>query len=319
MTTATSGGRPATRFLVDGTEYGGGPATFCFDGMAVAVCTADPEEVRRLLPSPLLHPVRWFNGRAVVIVAASGQVMTIGEMPPVRFAEVSMAALVTYGRSRAVPVLPVAGALLPFLGGALDRRYRTGMHSLPGATTNRVAAEVIRLLFGLPEQVAAVREDRSPDRLRFTATDPDGALILDLEVPAGGRVTPVDQDGCDYFVAGAHLIRSPYSQTGPQAFRLGGSKARLRLGQHPLADQLRRIGLSPRPLMTIVQHGLVQTVDRAPERLAPAAQPPPAPAAAEPLIAPMVIGHEDGHEETVDQLLDQLPFDAAGTFERASG
>ena len=120
MTTATTGNGPATSFLVDGTEYGGGPATFCYDRLAVAAFTADPVAVARLLPSPLLHPVGWFNGRAVVIVAAGGQVMTIGEMPPVRYAEVSMAAFVTYGRSRAVPVLPVAGALAPSCKNSVD-------------------------------------------------------------------------------------------------------------------------------------------------------------------------------------------------------
>ena len=315
MTTATTGGRPATRFVVDGTEYGGGPATLSFGRLAGAVFTADPAAVGRLLPSPLLHPVRWFNGRAVVIVAAGDTVMRIGALPPFRVAEVDCAAMVTYGPSRPVPVLPVAGALLPLVGGAVDRRYRAGLWPLAGISTNRVAAEVSRLLFGLPKQVASVREDRSPDRLRFTATDPSGALILDLEVPAGGRASPVDQVGYDYFVAGSALVRSTNHDTGSQAVQLGGSRARLRLGQHPLADPLRRIGLSPRPLMAIVGHPYSQTVDRAPERLAPATQPPPAPAAAEPVIAPMVIGHEDGHEETVDQLPDGLPFNASGTFE----
>lgn len=319
MAAATTGGRPATRFLVDGTEYGGGPATQAFDRVAVVVCTADPLEVARLLPSPLLHPVRWINGRAIVAIAAGDQVMTIGALPPLRVAEVDYAALVTYGPAGAFPVLPLAGALLPLVGGAIDRRYRMGVCPLAGISTNRAAAEISRLMFSLPKQVAAVREDRSSDRLRFTATDPGGGQILDLEVPAGGRATPVDPVGYDYFVAGSHLIRSQYSQTGSQAVRLGGSTARLRLGQHPLADQLRRIGLSQRPLMTIVQRSRSETYERPPERLAPAEAAPLEPTAADPLIAPMVIGHEDGHEETVHQLLEQLPFDAAGTFERASG
>lgn len=315
MAMATSGGRPATRFLVDGTEYGGGPLTHALDGLAIAVFTADPGEVARLLPSPLLHPVRWFNGRAVVAVAGEDVVTTIGELPPIRYANMLVAAMVTYGRSRAVPVLPVAGALLPLVGGAVDRRYRMGICNVAGVTTNRVAAEVLRLLFGVAVPVAAVREDRAPDRMCFAATEPGGAQILTLEVPAGGRATPIDQIDYDYFVAGSHLVRLPFPTSGSQAVRLGGTSARLHLGQHPLADQLRRIGLSPRPLMAIVRRSVTETVDAPPERLAPAKVAPLEPAAADPVIAPMVIGREDGREESVDQLLDGLPFDASGTFE----
>jgi hypothetical protein len=319
MTAAATGGRPATRFLVDGKAYGGGRLTHSLDGLAIAVFTADPGEVARLLPSPLLHPVRWFNGRAVVAVAGEDVVTTIGALPPIRYADILVAAMVTYGRSPALPVLPVAGALLPLVGGAVDRRYRMGICNVAGVTTNRVAAEVLRLLFGVAVPVAAVREDRSPDRMRFASTDPGGAQILSLEVPAGGRATPIDQIDYDYFVAGSHLVRLPFPTSGSQAVRLGGASARLHLGQHPLAERLRSIGLSPRPLMTIVRRSVTETVDRPPERLAPAEAATLEPAAAGPLIAPMVIGHENGRQETVDQLLDQLPFDAAGTFQSAGG
>jgi hypothetical protein len=60
---------------------------------------------------------------------------------------------------------------------------------------------------------------------------------------------------------------------------------------------------------------LSETVDRPPERLAPAEAAPLEPTAKDPVVASMVIGHEDGRDETVDQLLDQLPFDPAGTFD----
>ena len=72
--------------------------------MAQVLLTAEPGEVARLLPSPLLHPVRWFTGRAVVAVAGEDIVMTIGELPPIRYANILVTAMVTFGRSPAVPM-----------------------------------------------------------------------------------------------------------------------------------------------------------------------------------------------------------------------
>ena len=231
MTTPTAGATTATRFMVDGKEFGGGPVTLSMGRAAGAVFTADPERVARLLPSPLLHPVRWFNRRALVLVAAGDhEAISIGGLPPVRSSEISAAVMVTHGRSGALPVLPTVGALLPLVGGAFDRRYRMGLFNFGGFTTNRVAAEVERLLFSMPMQVAPVREERSPGRLRFTATDPAGAPILDLDVEVGGRESPADASAYDYFVADSHLVRRTSRQTGSQAVRLGASAARLQLG-----------------------------------------------------------------------------------------
>ena len=133
-----------------------------------------------------------------------------------------------------------------------------------------MAAEILRPNFGPDPQVCAIREDRGRDRLRFTAADAANGHIISLDVPVGGRSTPAEAPSSNYFVTGPHLQRSTGHQSGSQSVRLGRSTARLHLGQHRLAERLRGIGLSTRPLMTIVQRDVTVTLDRPPERLAPA-------------------------------------------------
>lgn len=300
--------------MVDGQEFGGGLLISAFGQQAAAWFTADAGQVARWLPSPHLHPVRWFDGRALLMVDAGDWVTTIGALPPVRFAAINVAAMVTCGRSRGVPVLPLA-ALLPLVGGVMDRRYRSGTCYLDSLVTNRAAAEINRALFGAPGSVASVREDRAAGRLRFTATDRTGADILSLDVAAAGRAKPSHQAVSTCVVADTHLIRLPERISGQQTMHLGPRSARLRLGRHPLAEQLRGLGLSTRPLLAFAMTAGTVTIDHGAERLGPADHPPAAPTAPTPIAAPMVIGHADGRVETVDQLLDPLPFDAAGTFE----
>lgn len=122
MAIAGSGSRLATNFLVDGREYGGDRFTSAFEWSAVALFTADAASVARRLPFWELHPLRWFGGRALLWMDAWERTLTVGDLPSVRFGQVYLLALVTYGRSAAPPVLPAA-AMLPVVGDAVARRF----------------------------------------------------------------------------------------------------------------------------------------------------------------------------------------------------
>lgn len=301
---------------MDGTEFGGAPATFTCDRYALAFFTADAGEVARRLPSPRLHPLRWFDGRAAMFVSALDVTIRIGELPPIRAAEMNVAAMVTYGRSRPLPVIPLLGVVKPpLVGGPVNNRYHPGQVYLAAFGTNRIDAEINRLLFGAPGSVRPIRQDRSPDRWRFTATDGDGTEILSLEVPAGGRAIPVDQVVHTYLVRGPTLLRLPEHETGAEALCLGRPAARLGLGRHPLADNLRALGLSTRSPAAVVSPSVTVMLDQAPHDLGLADQPPVQATAREPIMSAMTIVEEDGDEELVDQWPQRLPFDAAGTFE----
>jgi hypothetical protein len=113
-------------------------------------------------------------------------------------------------------------------------------------------------------------------------------------------------------------VRWTLRDQGRAAMRVGSSGARLRLGDHPLAAQLRSLGWSATPLLVGVGADGVLTGELTPQPIGPAGPPPP-PAPRQPTEAPVVVALDDGREETVDQMLDRLPFSAAGTFEQPSG
>lgn len=98
MATEGSDDRVATRFLVDGEEYGGGRFTSAFDRFAIALFTADAAAVTARLPSRELHPLRWFNGRTLLWMDAWDRTLTVGDLPPVRYGQVYLLSLVNYWR-----------------------------------------------------------------------------------------------------------------------------------------------------------------------------------------------------------------------------
>lgn len=316
MSAAVEGTGTATRFVVDGIPFGGGPAVYSYSPYVELVLTADAEQVARRLPSRHLHPMLWFNGRALVIVSAADCVLRVGDVPPFRFGGVYLVAMATYGSVTAPPVLPLAGQGLPLIGDIVDRRYRPGVVFLASVVTNRVAAEIPRLWFGVPALVGAIRHQRAADRHCVTATDPTGAAIIGVEAATGGRATSVEQVGRTYHGHGPALVAQSERLEGRLSMRWGAKSGQLRLGQHPWASQVLSLSLSTRPLLTRVQSTCTGTIDQAPVRLGPADNQQPVPAT-DPHTReqPLVICDENSQDVAAEQMLDGLPFEAAGRFE----
>ena len=99
--------------------------------------------------------------------------------------------------------------------------------------------------------------------------------------------------------------------------RMGGSSARLDLGQHEWAQLAGDLGMSTRPTFSMTWADGSETMTHL-ERIGDADHHSASPIAPEPVQALFVIQKEDGSEEVVDQQLDRLPFNAAGRFEAAA-
>jgi hypothetical protein len=105
----------------------------------------------------------------------------LGSLPPIRSLDVYASIGGTFGPRPAPPVLPL------LLGGTpIGVKYAVGGHWLVWLTTNRVTREVFSRLLGLDAVLVDAREERRPNRTRFTFTDAD-RLILDLDVHLGTR------------------------------------------------------------------------------------------------------------------------------------
>ncbi len=190
---------------------------------------------------------------------------------------------------------------------------------LASIVTNRVAAEMGRVLLGAPSALGAIRQERRRDALRVTATDADGEA-LSLDVHTGGRTQPVDMLGFAYSARGADLLRqSNQAVASRQSMRLGRSSARLDLGHHGWAQLARDLGMSARPTMSLTWADGSETMTQL-ERLGDAdhrSAPPTAPD--HPVQVPFAIREEVGSEQVIDQQLDQLPFRATGRFDPTPG
>jgi len=308
MTSATTIGSLGTRLTVDGHEYGGGRTEMLIRDSVLAGFTAEPRAVECLLPSDRLHPVRWFNGRALVSVLYADWLMRLEGLPPVRFGEVGVGAMVTFGDKPAPRVVPLyAGAGRPSLG----------HWWLCTAVTNNVAREVFATAWGEWSFIAPVHVERGRDGLRCRVEDRHG-LWLELTASRTSKVRTSEDALISYGRRDDWLIAVHEHATMRSGTGKPGS-ARLQLGRHPYAELIRGLGLGDaaaftRPMAAESEPSL-SAFDEFVDILGPARHTEPAPTdlhdGAE---APFRITHPDGTTELVDQNLAQLPFPANAPF-----
>lgn len=192
---------------------------------------------RRLLPGPELDVVELLPGRAVLTIACIDyRDNDLGD-----YNEVSLALFVRRRDERAG---------VPWLGAALDlvrNRLATWIWKLP--VDQRFTCEAGRGIWGFPKTVEDIRFDDRAGR-RSCRLAMDGRHVLTIafhragarRLPDAGMVTYTWIDGALHatrFVSGADGV----------GIRLGG--AELALGDHPLAGELRALGLPRRALMAV--------------------------------------------------------------------
>ena len=158
-------------FSVDGVAVESGPYRAVVHRLVGGVFTADAAAVRYLLPSSRLHPLRFVPGRTLVMVNCTDADWYLGSLPPVRCANLLIAAVATPGDRPGPWVTPI-------LTDAAAIRHRAGLVVLASISTSRVLSEANRAVLGWPGLVADVRNDQKPGLERFVATDPDGELIV---------------------------------------------------------------------------------------------------------------------------------------------
>ena len=191
--------------------------------------------VRRLLPTPRLHPAEWWPGRAICVIA----VVEYKDNDLGTYNEVGVNFLVTHGTR---PVAPLVG----LVRASRQRTLGAYVHRLPVTTT--FSRDAGRDIWGFPKTVSAITFADDGERRRCRL-DADGVHVLTLGARRGGRrsFADVPQDAYTWRDGALYRIPSTMSADGV-GFRLGG--AELTLGAHPFADELRALGLPHRALGT---------------------------------------------------------------------
>jgi hypothetical protein len=207
---------------------------------------------RRLLPGDALDVVELLPGRALLSVGAIDYRQNdLGD-----YNEIAIALFV---RER------LARPRVPYLGTLLDlarQRIATYIHRLP--VNQGFTREAGCRIWGFPKTLDEIEIETPPGRFLCTWVK-DGRHVFTFSVPRGGARSLPEMPLTTYsFIEGvAHRTRFTTAADGV-GVRLGG--AELRLGDHPIADELRALGLPRRALMTTWMEHMRASFE-APEKL----------------------------------------------------
>ncbi|MFM7735276.1 MAG: acetoacetate decarboxylase family protein [Alphaproteobacteria bacterium] len=159
------------------------------------------------------------------------------------YGEVSMAFFVRPAGERASLPVPWLGNAVDFLRGGLG----TWIWKLP--VDQSFTCDAGSGIWGFPKSVERIEFEDTEGR-RTCRLDMDGRRVLSLEVPRGGTRTMPDAPMTTWTRIDGRLHRTTFvSGASEVGFSLGG--AALELGSHPLADELRSLGLPKRPLLCV--------------------------------------------------------------------
>ena len=188
------------------------------------------DAVSAALPSDEIQPLRWFDGRAAVQVAALryDEITGLVDGETARlapYAEVAISALVT--RHAAPPGV-----------GMLASEQLGGGFVLDLPVTTAEARDLGREVYGSPKFVADMDFVDGPAEQRVTLSE-GGSRILDLGVRPRGRVTRARRPWRMYSALGGELLETSARMRGFRRGRTGRGGADLTLGDHPVAQRLR--------------------------------------------------------------------------------
>ncbi len=181
------------------------------------------EAINGLLPTPKLRPVEHSPGQTAIIVTAN-EFHRLKTSSP--YNELAIAIPVVYEPESAA----LAGVYLLYLPVSTEMARWYGADAL-----------------GLPKFVASITFEDLPDASCCTLRA-DGREILALEVPH----LPTEREEWNMLLFGVldeRLVQTPWRVRGQRGVADGGAvRARLTLGDHAIADELRALGIGSDPI-----------------------------------------------------------------------
>ncbi|MBW2497457.1 MAG: acetoacetate decarboxylase family protein [Deltaproteobacteria bacterium] len=104
-------------------------------------------------------------------------------------------------------------------------------------------------IWGFPKTIERIDFDYSREGRFHGYLEMDGEKVFEIQMPRGGNKERPESPmiGYSYIEGVPHLTRS--TQTASQMGASGGKNVEITLGSHPVADDLRSLGLPKKPLM----------------------------------------------------------------------
>ena len=119
------------------------------------------------------------------------------------------------------------------------------IHRLP--VTTSFSCEAGRHIWGFPKSVMDI-EFADTDAMRTVTLRDDGRLVLQLSAPRGGTKTFSNVD-IDAMGSWGGPVQVTPAQMAGEGVKAGFRAGQLALGDHPIADELRTLGLPKKPLI----------------------------------------------------------------------
>jgi hypothetical protein len=206
------------------------------DGTAIsAVFVVPTAEVRRIIAAPRLPVPDLIFGRTLLSIAC----VEYKDCDLGVYNEVGITFMVQKPGTRVFPILGMTA-------GFLRKQVGAYVHRMP--ISLRFACDAGREIWGLPKTVEDITFSES-ETTRTCTLVMDGVEVMKMTATKGGSRRFANAS-LDALTCQSGVVRRiPFVSAGEGVgFRLGGGT--ISLGQHPVADELRALGLPKRPLMT---------------------------------------------------------------------
>jgi hypothetical protein len=210
---------------------------------ATAIWLVSLSAARALLPGPELEIAEVLPGRGLLSIACIDyRDNDLGD-----YNEVSIAFFVRKSGDRKG---------VPYLGVAVDMmRGLLPTHIIHLPVNQSFTCEAGQTIWGFPKTVDEIDFDTGGDRARCN-WNKDGQNVLKISLPIGGKRAFPEQALCTYSYIDGALHKTPFvSSAEDLGVRMGGTE--IELGVHPIADELRSLGL-PKPALMSMWMGKMQ-------------------------------------------------------------
>jgi hypothetical protein len=201
-----------------------------------AVFPIDAAKARTIVDCDELHPWQ-VRGRGLLVVA----VVNYSDTTIGRYIEFCLGVLVTRGRRR-------AGAALPLL---LRSRHGTGVYIQDLPVSTEISVKGGLGIWGMPKRQAQLDFVVSDDTVS-SQYDLDDQLVARVDIPRPRRAwLPVRATGVGWGAGfRGQFTKSRFSARGKAGFNLRPRRARLLLGDHPVAKTLADLDIGDRALLS---------------------------------------------------------------------
>jgi hypothetical protein len=203
----------------------------------LAVFTIDSVQARKLIPGNEIHPMRLWSKALLVVTVINYEYTDIG-----KYIEFSIAIACTHG-ARPGP------RLLPAL---LMGPYGTGQYVVDLPVSTEISVKGGKGIWGMPKHQANLNFVTT-EKTVSSQYDLDDQLVMKIEIDRPRKAwLPVSVSGANYCQFRGMLMKSSVrfkGKAGISLFKKGS--ARLTIGDHPLIQPLKGLGISKDPIFTV--------------------------------------------------------------------